>query len=186
MSTNFDFGYNVHDYAPDGKHGKDAKAFNPVHEINEPITIDWLVSEVKTRIKEITNFVRLEGTLISYKDDDKSTARNRNNGTALSTLKPENMTFERRNLKIIAARKVNGKFGEQVQVKVSYAGQLWLWYQNITKDNTILTFLVQHFSADETTWAGRECLLYLEQDEFDLRNRPKCELGEEPKQQRRK
>jgi len=183
--TDFDFGFNVHDYAPDAKRGRNdfqhQPCWNnqsPVHVIEHegPLTIDWLVSEVKERIKAITNFVKTEGTLITYNDapDSKRGGKSKNTST-LPTLKPENLTFEKRSLKVLAARKVDGNYGEQVCLKVNYAGQLWLWWQSIKKNNSILTFLINNFSQDETTWAGSEFLIYLEQDEFDLRNYTRVE-----------
>lgn len=181
--TDFNFGFNIHDHAPDSKPVQQglpcwSEPAREVHVIEGPVTIDWLVSEVKARIKEITNFVKMEGTLITYKDDNTNQQQrnNRRDTSALPTLKPENMSFEKRTLKILATRKAAGKFGEQVALKVHYNGQLWLWYQSINKNNSVLNFIVANFTADESTWAGKEFSLFLEQDEFDLKNRPTCEL----------
>src|SRR5690348_421739 len=145
------------------------------------LSIYSLVSEIKERIASITKLVKEEGTMIEYKDDGRGKRGPSSNTTTLPTLKPENMTFEKRLLRILATRKVNGRFGEQVALKVVYASQTWLWYQAITKSNPILSFLVDKFGADETAWPGNEVLLFLQHDEFDNRNRPAVELSSDKK-----
>jgi hypothetical protein len=171
--TDFLFGNNIHDFDPDNKSGKRIQEKpEPVHyeSVSDNSTnIYALVSDVERRIKEVTNFVKNGGTLITYDQTSKQGAR-RDTGS-IPSLKLENVSFDKRTAKILAARPQDGKFGRQIAVKIAFAGQTYIWYVRVdSKDGSWCRFLTDNFGQDESMWAGHEFLLFAEHDDFNNRN----------------
>lgn len=176
MSTDFNFGFNIHDFDPDARKGQ--AVTEPPHWTDNGITIDSLVAEVKSRIRSITQFVREEGTLINYNKPQDGTSRNRSSqSTGIPKLTVQNLTFDKRKARVLATRNYDGKWGMQVGLKIAYAGQTYIWYLNVPDAvgrNPNFDFLINQFGQDENNWVDGEFYLYLENDEFSNQNRIRC------------
>jgi hypothetical protein len=171
--TDFLFGKNIHDFDPDKEGNRKVESGTPWYERAPEGRPDLssLVSEIKSRISAITQFVKDEGTMINYeeKGSSKQQQPRKGSGGAITTLALENVSFDRKSARVLAVRpNIEGKYGKQAAIKIAYSGNTYIFYLGVS--DTRLKQLIDEFGRDENKWVGREFLLYLENDEFNNRN----------------
>jgi hypothetical protein len=109
--------------------------------------------------------------------DDSKTGKGRQQQSGIPYLTNQMMTVEQRKAKIMAVRiDLDGKFGPQVTLKITYAGALYLW--RLKLNNPSYAALLEKIGPDENAWPGTEFLLGLEQDEFTAQFWPKVTFPE--------
>lgn len=112
--------------------------------------------------------------MINLNEQQSSTRRG--NASSIPALKLENLSQDKRTAKILETRQVEGKYGKQVAVKMTYGGGTYIWYLKLNNPN--LRFLVDNFGQDENAWAGNEFLIGLEHDSFNNNLQIRCSLKE--------
>lgn len=113
--------------------------------------------------------------MINFNDGAAGNSRSAS-PTSIPTLKLENLSQDFKTANILETRQVDGKYGKQVAVKLTFGGGTYIWYLKLNNPN--LRFLVQAFGQDETTWAGNEFMLGLEHDSFNNRLQMRCKVKE--------
>jgi hypothetical protein len=182
--TEFNFGWNIHDFDPDSTSGKRTAVSDPqMYEYSadteprlETKATDVLVSDILAHISAITQLAREHDMIQPQQRSNTSSSTTGGRGNTsggIPYLKIENVNFEKRIARILDVREQDSKFGKQVVVKIAYAAATYLWAINLT--NTLLVDLCNFFTQDENKWPGREFYLYLETDDFTNKNRMKVE-----------
>ena len=87
------------------------------------------------------------------------------------------MNFEKREAEILAVRpwaEGDNDRAPAITLKVSYNNAMWL--MPLWDNSPIYQTLFDALGADEAKWVGRRFALYLEQDDFSMRNFPRAEI----------
>lgn len=111
--------------------------------------------------------------MIDLNAADTKTPRNQ---SSIPALRIENLSTDFRRAKVLDVRPVHeGRFGKQVDVKLTQGGGTYIWYIRLNDPN--LKWLVEQFGADETQWPGNEFAIGLKVDDFNNKLRIRCEVA---------
>jgi len=106
-----------------------------------------------------------------HRGQPQATSRSGNNSrSGVPYFKPNDCFTDKRQARIVGVRASVGRFGSQVDVKMSYNNSLWLW--TLRPENPSYTELFNALGADENQWPGSSFMLSLQEDEFSGKSWP--------------
>lgn len=98
-------------------------------------------------------------------------ARAGNNASGgVPKLTTQEVTFDKREARIIGVKAIAGKFGSQIIVKISYNGQGFLWYLGL--DNPNFELFIDKLGQDENKWVDASFMLANTTDDFNGKTWP--------------
>jgi hypothetical protein len=102
--------------------------------------------------------------MITYTGGKGSAAPKRQR-SGIPFLSREHVSTDKRMTEILAVKQgTDNRGGDQVSLKINYAGVVYLW--NLRTANPNIKTLVELFGGDEERWAGKKFLMALQQDDF--------------------
>ena len=136
---------------------------------NNPIA-DALADLVHRRIKAIT--IEVEQRSVTMLPTNGGSAPRTKRAGALPYIKNEQLSTTPKTAKILAVKVVDGRFGQQVLLKLAFEGGTWFLGLNTKVNdngqyrNPNYKLLIDKFGPDENNWVDQSILLFLEQDDF--------------------
>jgi hypothetical protein len=98
-------------------------------------------------------------------------ARAGNNASGgVPKLTTQDVTFDKREARIIGVKAITGRYGSQIIVKISYNAQMFLWYLNL--DNPNFESFIDALGQDENQWVDASFMLANETDDFNGKTWP--------------